>query len=281
MPVLLHGTCPVHGDFQTPPERSTCPTCLTQAALYRQIEMDGVEGITQEGYVMAKCPVHGMYSVLKTPDEPCVCPKCEPENIQGDVQVKCSSPMELPAKEHWEKEVYSEEHDVKATTCVKCGSTQNVLPMFNLCEACYLAAKNNGFMQKHEFDPTGVEAHEPGAKLDGGKLLAATLSDFSLALQAVAEVGTHGARKYSRGGWQSVPDALTRYKDAEWRHLLKSRHEEYDQDSGLLHDAHKAWNVLAQLELRLRKDKSYCPVTEAARIQDIMDIPTTKKTWGE
>ena len=45
MPVILYGTCPVHGDFQTPPERSTCPTCLTQAALYRQIEMDGVEGI--------------------------------------------------------------------------------------------------------------------------------------------------------------------------------------------------------------------------------------------
>ena len=106
-----------------------------------------------------------------------------------------------------------------------------------------------------EFDPTGTEAHEPGAKLDGGKLLAATLSDFSLALQAVAEVGTHGAKKYSRGGWQSVPDALTRYKDAEWRHLLKSRHEEYDQDSGLLHDAHKIWNSLAQLELFLREPK--------------------------
>jgi hypothetical protein len=109
--------------------------------------------------------------------------------------------------------------------------------------------------QEEEFDPTGTEAHEPGAKLDGGKLLAATLSDFSLALQAVAEVGTHGARKYSRGGWQSVPDALTRYKDAEWRHLLKSRHEEYDQDSGLLHDAHKIWNSLAQLELFLRESK--------------------------
>ena len=79
----------------------------------------------------------------------------------------------------------------------------------------------------------------------------------------MAEVGTHGARKYSRGGWQSVPDALTRYKDAEWRHLLKSRHEEYDQDSGLLHDAHKAWNVLAQLELRLREDKTYRPTYDA------------------
>jgi len=120
----------------------------------------------------------------------------------------------------------------------------------------FACAKCGMFLcQEEEFDPTGTEAHEPGAKLDGGKLLAATLSDFSLALQAVAEVGTHGARKYSRGGWQSVPDALTRYKDAEWRHLLKSRHEEYDQDSGLLHDAHKIWNSLAQLELFLRESK--------------------------
>ena len=150
----LELTCPVHGEYEVTPKQKTCPTCLTQAALYRQIEPDGVEGVRP----------------------------------------------------------------------------------------------------KDEFDPTGAEAHEPGAKLDGGKTLAGVLSDFSLALQAVAEVGTHGARKYSRGGWQSVPDALTRYKDAEWRHLLKSRHEEYDPDSGLLHDAHKAWNVLAQLELRLRGD---------------------------
>ena len=119
----------------------------------------------------------------------------------------------------------------------------------------FACAKCGMFLcQEEEFDPTGAEAHEPGAKLDGGKTLAGVLSDFSLALQAVAEVGTHGVRKYSRGGWQSVPDALTRYKDAEWRHLLKSRHEEYDPDSGLLHDAHKAWNVLAQLELRLRME---------------------------
>ena len=70
--------CPVHGKYEST-KIETCPTCLTQAALYRQIEMDGVEGITREGYVMAKCPVHGMYSVLKTPNEQQVCPKCEPD----------------------------------------------------------------------------------------------------------------------------------------------------------------------------------------------------------
>jgi len=106
-----------------------------------------------------------------------------------------------------------------------------------------------------EHDPHGIDPHAPGAKLDAGKIMAGVLEDFALALLAVAEVGTHGAQKYSRGGWQSVPNGEERYTDAGWRHALKGRHEERDQDSGLLHDAHKAWNVLAALELKLRGEK--------------------------
>ena len=105
-----------------------------------------------------------------------------------------------------------------------------------------------------EHDPNGVPPGAPGAKLDAGKTKAGVLADFALALMAVAEVGTFGANKYSRGGWQAVPTARERYNDAEWRHNLKARHEDRDTDSGLLHEAHKAWNVLAQLELRLREE---------------------------
>lgn len=107
--------------------------------------------------------------------------------------------------------------------------------------------------KKTENDPIGKEAHEPGAKLDDGKSLAGVLGDFSLALMAVAEVGTFGAKKYSRGGWQHVPDGNIRYYDAKWRHLLTGRHEEIDKESGLPHAAHEAWNVLARLELILRE----------------------------
>jgi len=105
-----------------------------------------------------------------------------------------------------------------------------------------------------EKDPHGIKPGEPGAKLDEGKILAGVLADFSLALTKVAKVGTFGARKYSRGGWQSVPDGITRYYDAKWRHLLAERHEPIAQDSGLLHAAHEAWNCLARLELILRED---------------------------
>lgn len=109
-------------------------------------------------------------------------------------------------------------------------------------------------MKNSEKDPLGIDQHAPGSKLDDGKILAGVLMDFSLALLAVAEVGTFGAKKYSRGGWQSVPDGICRYTDAMWRHLLAERHEPTDRDSGLLHAAHLAWNTLARLELMLRKN---------------------------
>lgn len=89
-----------------------------------------------------------------------------------------------------------------------------------------------------EFDPNGKSLHEPGAKADAGKVQAGVLGDFALALLAVAEVGTHGAVKYTRGGWEQVPNGAERYTD-----------------SGLSHKAHAAWNALAVLELELRAEK--------------------------
>lgn len=109
--------------------------------------------------------------------------------------------------------------------------------------------------QRAEADPNGTDPHSPGAKLDAGKVLAGVLEDFALALLAVAEVGTFGANKYTRGGWQSVPNGIERYNDAKWRHALKGRLEDIDPDSGLKHAAHEAWNALAKLELALRAER--------------------------
>lgn len=102
-----------------------------------------------------------------------------------------------------------------------------------------------------EKDPYGIDRHSPGAKLDAEKPLAGVLLDFRLALAEVVQVGTFGARKYSRGGWQHVQDGYQRYTDAMLRHLLATG--EHDHDSGLLHDAQVAWNALARLELKLRE----------------------------
>lgn len=101
-----------------------------------------------------------------------------------------------------------------------------------------------------ETDPYGKSPHDPGAKLDQGKVKAGVLYDFSEALFQVAQIGTYGAEKYTRGGWQSVPNGAERYFDAFWRHLLESRHQECDDDTGLSHLAHAAWNLLAVIELK-------------------------------
>ena len=108
-----------------------------------------------------------------------------------------------------------------------------------------------------ERDPTGKDAHQPGAKLDAGKpLTGLVLGGFARALNAVSEVGSFGARKYPRMGWVTVPDGYNRYTDALYRHMLKeATGEQLDPDSQLLHAAHTAWNALARLDLLIREQE--------------------------
>ncbi len=102
-------------------------------------------------------------------------------------------------------------------------------------------------------DPTGRDAHEPGAKLDEGKPELALLQDFANALREVGKVATFGAKKYSRGSWLQVPDGQYRYTGAMMRHFLDEADGPVDTDSGCLHAAQVAWNALARLELMLRE----------------------------
>lgn len=106
-----------------------------------------------------------------------------------------------------------------------------------------------------EVDPHGLGSKVPGAKLDAGKPDTSLLLMFGKALLSVASVGTFGARKYSRGGWQHVADGKLRYTAALMRHLFKSAYERIDPESGLPHLAHAAWNALAILELDLREEE--------------------------
>lgn len=110
----------------------------------------------------------------------------------------------------------------------------------------------------YESDPHGVPAHSPGAKLDAGKnRLGLVLHGFARALQAVGEVGTYGANKYTDNGWMQVQDGVARYTDAMYRHMLKEASgETCDQDTQILHAAHAAWNALARLDLMLRSNRN-------------------------
>lgn len=103
------------------------------------------------------------------------------------------------------------------------------------------------------------DLHVPGAKDDKGKPMAGVLLDFSRALQTVVDVGTYGAKKYTRLGWATVPEGSQRYLDAMMRHLLAMDVDPdgLDPDTGLPHLAHVAWNALAVLELQARRKETF------------------------
>ena len=103
------------------------------------------------------------------------------------------------------------------------------------------------------------DLHVPGAKDDKAKPMAGVLLDFSRALQTVVDVGTYGAKKYTRGSWAVVPEGSQRYLDAMMRHLLAMDVDPdgLDKETGLPHLAHVAWNALAVLELQARRKETF------------------------
>lgn len=108
-----------------------------------------------------------------------------------------------------------------------------------------------------ESDPNGLDPHAPGAKLDAGKnRLGLVLGGFARALEQVGLVGTGGAVTYSDNGWKEVDDGIARYEDAMLRHWVEiKKGNAQDPKTGLLHQAHLAWNALAVLELMLKETK--------------------------
>ena len=114
-----------------------------------------------------------------------------------------------------------------------------------------------------EADPFGLDQHQPGAKVDAGKVRMHLITGgMARAITAIARIGTFGAAKYSDNGWITVPDGFRRYEDAQQRHAA-TRHmgETLDPDSNELHLAHEAWNAMAKLDLYLREQERADAIT--------------------
>ncbi len=98
-----------------------------------------------------------------------------------------------------------------------------------------------------------MDAHSQAFKADAGKpnpLLLET--GCPRALLAIIRVLDFGALKYEAHSWQGVE--VERYNAAARRHrLARDLGEERDPESGLLHLAHEAANLLFQLELKCRE----------------------------
>ncbi len=92
-----------------------------------------------------------------------------------------------------------------------------------------------------------------GVKFDEGKVRISILP--GLALEEVMKVGEFGAKKYGDLNYKKgMP--VCKYINAAYRHIFKEwlfKGVDMDDESGLHHLAHGAWNVLAALDQMMTK----------------------------
>jgi len=81
-----------------------------------------------------------------------------------------------------------------------------------------------------------------GVKDDQGKLMMGLIPHE--AMTGLAQILTFGANKYAPNGWQTVPNAKSRYEDAMLRHFYAYKAgEQNDPESGLSHLKHALTNL--------------------------------------
>lgn len=102
---------------------------------------------------------------------------------------------------------------------------------------------------------TLVNPEVSGIKADQGKpRLGLVLVEVPHAFEKLGTLLGFGADKYSVGNWDKVPEGEMRYLDALMRHLTQHhRGEKVDPESGELHLAHAAVNIMFLLDKELRK----------------------------
>lgn len=99
-----------------------------------------------------------------------------------------------------------------------------------------------------------MEDNSKGRKYDNDKPLVGTmLQVFPRAFMAIGKVILKGREKYpDPENWKKVEDGQRRYRDSLMRHLIKHcMGITTDNETGLPHLVHAAWNALAILELYL------------------------------
>lgn len=99
-----------------------------------------------------------------------------------------------------------------------------------------------------------MEDNSKGRKYDGDKPLAGTFVNvFPFSILAIGAVIAKGRLKYpDPNNWKKVENARVRYQDSMMRHLAKHNAGVLlDNETGLPHLVHVAWNALAILELNI------------------------------
>lgn len=98
-------------------------------------------------------------------------------------------------------------------------------------------------------------AKHVGIKADQGKpRLGLVLVEVPHAFEKLGTLLGFGADKYAVGNWDKVQEGEMRYLDALMRHLTQHhKGEKVDPESGELHLAHAAVNIMFLLDKELRK----------------------------
>lgn len=106
--------------------------------------------------------------------------------------------------------------------------------------------------EQQSFDPSGE------GRKNGKVRVELFLAGMPNAVMEIGKVMTWAleGKGYKEGDFLHVPDAATKYRGAMYRHDLKElMGQETDDESGLLHAVHTAWNAMARLEVILREKK--------------------------
>jgi len=125
-----------------------------------------------------------------------------------------------------------------------------------------------------------------------GKPKLGELLFFDNALVALVAVMEQGAVKYARHNWMKGGKPDDEYIDSAMRHMLHHQlGETHDDDTGCLHLAHAAWNLLACLTLNYATEPSIDPdfdqeafekrwAKDASSFQEDLEEVSTK-SWGD
>lgn len=125
------------------------------------------------------------------------------------------------------------------------------------CDICgyEFADTTAGITMLHPFQASSLEDSDPN-KQTAGKMLGGVLEDFLPALLEIAKLGSMNIKpngKYDRGSWMLVKNPDIDYLDAWWRHVLAGRNT-IDPESNMPHDVAIAWNSIALVYFRLKRE---------------------------
>lgn len=74
-------------------------------------------------------------------------------------------------------------------------------------------------------------------------------------IEKIVEVYHFGSLKYAPHSWKDLENGEERYRAALMRHLTAHfKGELRDEESGLLHAAHMAWNAIAMLHFAIKTE---------------------------